>query len=239
MIIDMHTHIGIDKDGTRQGIEGLKRMMKGCGVSAAVIFPFNANGNLIKESLNLLKYKSDFIFPFLRFNPKQVTANEVKELLEKNGFVGVKLHPKAQDFDPLDKKYSKIFEEIERSGKPLIVHTRKETTPHSDPDSVVRLAERFPALDIIIGHFADYSAVAIDYIKEHRNLYLETSVFSSNVIIQRVADRIGAEKVVFGSDAPLSDEGIELLKIKKSGLSKSDRDMILFRNAQKLLKLRS
>ncbi len=103
MIIDVHTHVGVDKDGTRQGIGDLKAAMKRCGVSGAVIFPFNEKNDLIQESLNLLKYKSGSIFPFLRFNPKSVTPNEIKELLEKNDFMGVKLHPRAQDFNARDK----------------------------------------------------------------------------------------------------------------------------------------
>ncbi len=62
-------------------------------------------------------------------------------------------------------------------------------------------------------------------------------MLSSNIIIQHVADRIGVGKLLFGSDTPFSDEGIELMKIKKSGLSQRDKNRVLFKNAERLLKI--
>ena len=209
--------------------------MKRYGISAAAVFPFNTRSSLVDESLHLLKYKSGSIYPFLRFDPKRMTPKKVRKLLE-NDFSGVKLHPRAQNFNPIDKRYSEIFSEIESSGLALIIHTRKDQAPNADPDSIVKLADRFPRLNIIIGHFASGSRHAIGAISEHKNLYLETSVQSTNYAIGRVARRIGAGKILFGSDAPYSDQEIELMKVRKSGLSKSDQDKILFRNALKLLK---
>ncbi len=235
MIIDAHTHIGLDKDGNEQTIGELKERMKEYGIDASVIFPFDVGMDLVEASLELLKHESDCIFPFLRFDPKLITSEKVSKLLGEHGFMGVKLHPRSQNFDPLDKRYYPIFSEIEDSGKPLIIHTRKEQTPYSDPDRVVRLADDFPDLNIIIGHFAFSSPVAIEYIKTHKNLYLETSVVSSNVTIRLTARNIGVSKIIFGSDAPMSDQEIELLKIRKSGLSADEKEMILYKNISSLL----
>ncbi len=208
--------------------------MKEYGIGASVVFPFDDRGDLVEASLNLLKHKSSSIFPFLRFDPKSVGPERIRELLGR-GFMGVKLHPRAQDFDPLDRKYYPIFSEIEEAGKPLIVHTRKEQTPYSDPDRIVRLADDFPDLSIIVGHFAFCSSVAIDYIKDRRNLYLETSIASSNVVIRLIARKIGVSKIIFGSDSPMSDQEIELLKIKKSGLDEKEKERILSGNISSLL----
>jgi uncharacterized protein len=62
-------------------------------------------------------------------------------------------------------------------------------------------------------------------------------VVSSNTVIRLVANKIGASKIIFGSDAPMSDQEIELLKIKKSGLLEEDKERILSKNIGLLLKL--
>ncbi len=235
MIIDTHVHIGLDKDGSSQTIDELKASMAGCGIDASVVFPFDVDGDLVSASRELLKYKSNSILPFLRFDPNAITAGEVKKLLENDDFAGVKLHPRSQNFDPLDKKFYPIFREIEDSGKPLIIHTRKETTPYSDPDRVVCLADDFHEMNIIIGHFAFVSQPAIEKIQSHENLFLETSVVSSNVVIRLLARKLGARKILFGSDSPMSDQEIELLKIKKSGLDEKEKEMILSGNLLSLL----
>ena len=234
MIIDAHTHIGLDKDGTKQSIVELKTRMSECGITSSVVFPFDTKGDLIAASLDLLKHKSESIIPFLRFDPKSTRPEDVRLLLGR-GFAGVKLHPRSQNFDPLDKRYNGIFAEIESSGKPLLVHTRKESTPYSDPDRVVLLADDFPQLNIIIGHFAYASTTAMDYIKTHRNLFLETSIMSNSRLIGEAVDRLGHTKIIFGSDAPMSDQGAELQKVKEANLDKSTEEGILWKNLSSLL----
>lgn len=237
MIIDVHVHIGSDTDGNKQSIATLRKNMKKYDIDAAVVFPFNSNGNLIEDSLNLLKYRSDSIYPFLRFDPKTMKVTTLRELLTTKGFAGIKLHPRSQNFDPLDHHYYSLYKEVENTGKPILFHTRKENLPYSDPDRVVTLANDFPELNIIIGHFAGASDVAIAFIKDRDNLFLETSGLSTNHVIKMTADKIGTSKIIFGSDAPLSDQEIELLKIKKSGLSKTRMEKILSKNLLSLLKL--
>lgn len=237
MIIDMHTHVGNDREGNSQTIEQLKRRMKRDGVNRAVIFPFNENGDLVKSSVKLLDYKSTTIIPFLRFDPKSMTAEEVESLLASYDFSGVKLHPRAQNFDPLNRKYDQIYKTIAKSGKPLLIHTGRWSGFNSDPERIVKLGNRFKDLDIILGHLASFARKAIETVAREDNLYIETSVFGTNYVIKMLNDRIGSDKILFGSDCPYSDQEIEVLKIKKADISKRDKEKILYRNASKLLKL--
>lgn len=243
MIIDTHVHIGKDKGGARQSMEELRRNMGRYGINKAVIFPFDENGELVRRSLGLLRYRGSDIIPFLRFDPKHVTAEEVEELLAEYPFKGVKLHTRAQNFDPLDRRYYKIYRKIEESGKPLLIHSSKisrfgkRASINTDPDRAVKLARHFPDLDIIIAHLASVSWKAIDVIGREDNLFLDTSINGTTFVIRMLTDRIGPEKMVFGSDSPYSDQEIELLKIKKSGISREDMEKIFSRNLMKLLKV--
>ena len=246
MIIDAHVHIGSDVDGASQSLRELKSNMSRYGIDKSIIFPFNEKGDLVKASLKLLEYKSPSLLPFLRFDPKIMTPERLEELLEHN-FYGVKLHPRAQAFDPIDAKYYKLYEKIEDSGKPLLIHTRKSTPlspkllrtngKFSDPDRIVSLAKKFPDLDIIIAHFANLSGDALKVIGKTDNLYVDTSIFGTTFIVKMMCNVLGAEKMIMGSDAPYSDQEIEMLKVRKAEISKSEKEKILSGNIRKILSL--
>lgn len=249
MIIDAHNHIGKDKGGAVQTIPELKKRMKAYGIDRAVVFPFDEEVNLVGASLDLLKYRSDSIMPFLRFDPKRMSTEKLRRLLNEYKFAGVKLHPRAQNFDPIDKRYYGLYKEICNAGKPLLIHTRKypgktfilsrtKIKPlYSDPDRIVKLGRDFPDFNIILAHFANMSPYAIKYVNKYKNLYLETSIFTTNFMINRVSRRLAPSKIIFGSDSPYSDSEIELLKIKKSRISRSAVKNILYKNISRLLGL--
>ncbi len=246
MIVDAHVHIGIDKDGASQTMGQQIKAMKECGIDKSVVFPFNENGDLVEASKALLKYKSNSIIPFLRLDPKKTSPETVEELLSGRDFAGVKLHPRAQNFDPIDRRYYPIYKKIEDSGKPLLLHSRKmlpfmnrpgRTNPaFSDPDRMVRLAAQFPSLSIILAHFANMSKKALGAVGKHENLFIETSIFGTVFTVRIFCDRIGAEKIIYGSDAPYSDQEIEVLKIRKADIGRKEKGMILGRNILSLIK---
>lgn len=238
MIIDFHTHLGEDKDGSKQTLAELETNMRHYGISHAVIFPFNdKNSNVETASIKLSKFSSKTIIPFIRFDPKNMAPERLTKLLNTNKFHGVKLHPRAEEFDPLDEKYFALYQIIEKQKIPILFHTRKENLKTTDPDRIAELAKKFPNLNIVLAHFAMASSVAIEQIKNAPNLYLDSSVVSSPRLIEMVVKSIGTDKLLFASDAPYSDQEIELLKIKKANLPEKDKEKILYGNAAKLLNL--
>ncbi len=246
MIVDAHVHIGTDKDGASQTMDRQIKAMRECGIDKSVVFPFNENVDLVEASIALLKYKSSSIIPFLRFDPKRVNPESVEELLSGQDFAGVKLHPRAQNFDPVDRRYYPIYKKIEDSGKPLLLHSRKmlpfmnrpgRTNPaFSDPDRMVRLAREFPNLNIILAHFANMSKKALSAVGKHENLFIETSIFGTVFTVKIFCEKIGAEKIIYGSDSPYSDQEIEVLKIKKADIGRKEKELILGRNILSLIK---
>ena len=244
MIIDSHVHIGADADGSAQKLQRLKRNMHAYGIDKSAIFPFNEKSDLVKASIKLLEHKDQSMLPFLRFDPKVIDTEQLEHLLDY-GFYGVKLHPRAQNFDPIDKKYYGLYKKIEDSGKPLLIHARKYDTftrimlktngKYSDPDRIVGLAKIFPNMNIIIAHFANLSRDALNVIAKEDNLYVETSIFGTTYVVKMMCKNLGADKIIFGSDAPYSDQEIEMLKIKKADISGSEKEKIFSGNIKKLL----
>ncbi len=237
MIVDIHTHIGLDNDGSFQTFENLIKNMDMNRIDYSVSFPLDEkNTDLVDASLSIANLGNPRIIPFLRFDPRKMTVERLEELLPK--FRGVKLHTRAQNVDVMDKDYWPLFEKISASGKPLLIHTRSYQNPLTDPDHVSLLSEHFADMKIIIGHFGEGSLVTAERVKKFENLYLETSIQSlTNVRINLIYDIVGADKILFGSDVPYSDQEIELLKIRKSKMSEDEKDMVLYKNALRLLKM--
>ena len=51
--------------------------------------------------------------------------------------------------------------------------------------------------------------------------------------------RYGADKVVFGSDSPWADQMEYVRFIRESGLSESEIELVLYKNASRILNLKS
>ncbi|MGC8483639.1 MAG: amidohydrolase family protein [Thermodesulfobium sp.] len=235
MVIDFHTHSGVSFD--KSTFAQLRKKMLQTGVEKAVIFPSTQESyqKLMQKNRETLENASKFFIPFLRFNPKIIKKEEFEEL--QKGFSGFKLHPRGENFDPLDKSLELIFGAIEKTRKPVIIHSRKENNINTDPDRIIGLAKLYPRINFIFAHFANDSDVFFSKINGLENVYVDTSVVSSPFIIERRVNEITSKKIVFGSDYPFSDQEIELLKIKKAKISEIEKEDILHRNAEKLLNL--
>ncbi len=236
MIIDIHTHVGEKKDKAEilvsATLEQLHHEMKKNKVDYAVSFVLGKD--VEKGSIRLAGKCGGNILPFFRFDPKKTQVEELRKALPS--FRGVKLHPRMENFDPLDSEYTGLFKVIEESGKPVLIHTRKENNPFSDPDRLLALVERYPGIDFIFGHFANGVNSVISAAKELPNLFLETSIVSSPKIIELAVRKCGSEKILFGSDFPYSDQELELEKVLRADINEEDRKNILGRNAVMLLK---
>jgi len=240
MIIDFHTHLGHSYDGSIQSLQKLKKNMKKYGISKSVVFPIDDKNMPVKDfSLKLLTEtkKDSSLIPFLRFDPKLITSQELDGLLNK-GFYGVKLHPRAEQFDPLNKKYFPLYKVIARRGKPLLLHVKLYNVTKTDPMRAVKLGKLIPNLKLVIAHFANSHPLVFDYVKEKklRNVYFDTSVNCTQYYIT-IGKMIGFDKILFGSDCPYSDQEVELLKIKKLPINKENKEKVLGLNAQRILGL--
>jgi predicted TIM-barrel fold metal-dependent hydrolase len=233
MIIDIHTHTGNEKIPV--SLKDLRLSMESNGIDKSATFPLTqpVPDGVIHKSIENAKRKENGIIPFLRFNPLTTPLDNLAELSES--FYGFKLHPRGEQFDPLDPRLAGAFKLIGDTRKPVILHSRKEAYPYSDPDRMVRLAEMYPQTNFIFAHFANDSDAFFAAISKYDNAYVDTSIVSSPKIIELRVNMVGAGKILFGSDFPYSDQQIELLKVQKCEIKESEKRSILYGNAARLL----
>ena len=232
MILDIHTHIG-EKENVRSTQQSLHEALDAAGVDQAACFPLT--GNVIEDNRHIhsVSDTDERIIPFYRLNPHETTTSDVAENARK--YDGVKLHPRGDDFDPVGSFFEPYLDVLQDKKLPVLIHTRKENNPYSDPNRLLDLPEVYPDIDFVFAHFANGLKSVFDALNAHPNLYLDTSIVSSPYILEQAVSTAGDTQILFGSDYPLSNISIEKAKITQSDLPKDSKQRILGANAEDLL----
>jgi predicted TIM-barrel fold metal-dependent hydrolase len=157
------------------------------------------------------------IVPFVGIDPRRPGAPELLERwLRDRGAKGLKLYP-AAGWDPFAPEAQPLYELCVAYGVPVLWHTG-ETLPrlglrYGDPVLLQDVHAAFPELRTFIGHagatlwWDEALSVAASSIHGHLELSVwiwdDTSEADQQRFIRRLAgarDRIGIERLIFGSD---------------------------------------
>ena len=177
------------------------------------------------------------IFGLVWANPREPDCVQaVTSFLDDQNFRGIKLHPLLDGYHPNDPMVHPLADLAAERGLPLLIHTGHPI--FTLPWSVEELAQAKPETKVIMGHMGHgniiYINAAIDGAERHPNVYLETSGMPMHTKIAEAVNRVGASRVLYGSDAPFHHPEVELLKVRLSGIKSSDLSMVLGKNAERL-----
>jgi predicted TIM-barrel fold metal-dependent hydrolase len=126
------------------------------------------------------------------------------------------------------------MEEASRLRIPVQIHSHQ---PGSQPALIGDLADRFPDVTVVMAHMgmASYKD-AIFVARKCPNVVLETSAQPwTHRICRTVMDTVGVTRLVFGSDAPLHHQEIELRKVQMASLSEEELRLVLGGNIARIV----
>ena len=177
MIIDVHTHIGINPENGHKTVAlDLVNAMKKAGVTHALVlaFEFDKRSGITTEELIQELHSYPTLFPIGTASPFSLTREKLSrigDLLKKNRIWGIKLYLGYEHFYPDDERLWPLYELCSSLGKPIIYHTGFLWDPgkvglakYAHPLAIDDVASRFPQLKIVIAHmgnpwFADCAVV--------------------------------------------------------------------------------
>jgi uncharacterized protein len=178
---------------------------------------------------------------------REYSGEKLREYIEKGARI-LKIHPAADSEGVDSPRYRELLKVASEAALPVIIHTGclHSHLYYKDPEQghAERFAPwfaEFSKTQFILAHM-NFNAptVAMDLAEEYPNVHVDTSWQPSEVIGEAVR-RIGAQRVLFGTDWPFigSNITVGLKRIQdcvKSGLiTTSDSELILGENATKLL----
>lgn len=232
MIIDPHMHIGdfplfnVKLDGETAG-----DYLSDNGIDVGIVF--HQDNGLVRSAIQ----EHENLFGLYWANPKDESAVlEAAEYLDSEKFRGMKLHPLLEGYHPNEPFVWPLIELLIERDLPVLIHCG--TPIFTLPWSIEELVRRFPEGKFVLGHMGHTNIVyidgAIDVAERNPNVWLETSGQPMTSKIAEAVRRCGADRVMYGSDAPFHEPRVEQLKVELAGLSASDYERVMHGTAREL-----
>ncbi len=264
MIIDFHTHCFPDQiaakalevtervvgiapftDGTWLGLE---KKIREDGVDFAVVCSIATNAHQLAKVNSFAIDINDFSRTLIALgsaHPDSPILEDELQRLYDHDIKGIKIHPEYMPYFIDSPEWDTVFSLCEDMGMFVISHTGFDhVSPDriaATPERVARVLDRHPRLTFIAAHLGGnrcYPQV-LSHLCGRENLYLDTAIISrldkNNEYTSKIIAAHGADKILFGSDAPWSESKTEVEFIRSLSLSPRDEELIFHENAERLL----
>lgn len=244
-LITFDSNVGVGKHGLKHKLElwrteDVLNVMDQCGVNAALVYsgwskdyaPGYGNERLVEE----LK-KSDRLYGCYTVMPNLLNdfldPYQVIEDIKQKGFVASKMFPRSHRFNPDERTMGEYYSALEKEAIPLLVDSSEIGLSY-----VESILNRHPELNLLLlgVNWVDEKMV-VPLLRDYKNLYLDFSVLQTNYVIERMTDRFGADRFVFGSGMPSMSLGAARSLIDYAQISQTDKQKIAAGNLAKLCKV--
>src|SRR5262245_36832073 len=249
MIWDVHSHLhGVDGRTPEEKMARLVKFADRMGVERLVIsmgYPF-----LVDPTPEQLREQNDqaqkaishyhdraFAFVYLSAKHPEASLRELDRCVKDGPMVGVKLWVARRcheaDIDPIVRRAAEL-------NAPILQHTWIKATGNltgeSTPLDLAALAKRHPKAQLICGHSGGDWAPGLRAIRDCPNVVTELGGSDPTTgFVETAVRELGAERVVFGSDAGGRSFASQLAKVSGADVSDAAKRLILKDNLKRLL----
>ena len=264
MIIDIHAHVfpdelaaraiaenieGIDliyhpvSDGT---VSGLLRNMDEWGIDVSVLQPVVMKQSQFKKINEWTAgVCSDRIMSFGGVFPHTDDYKRDIDFVVSLGLKGLKLHPEYQDFVVDDEHMLGLYHYALSKDLILFFHAGVDTAypppVKSSPRQFKRIADLMGGGIIVATHLGGYEQWDdVETELAGTDVYMDTSTgfeYFSREQFLRILGKHGADRIMFGSDAPWSNAADEIEIIRSLPIPDSGKAAILGGNAKRILNI--
>jgi len=250
-VLDSHTHLLEDKGSTGSGfpmfrgdIEAMIASYRSIGIRRMSIIPWigisadTEIGNAIAEQA-LRKY-SDEVVAYATIDPNYIADVEAEahKWHTQQGFKGIKPYyftSKIRYTDPVYAPWWKLGNE-KRLFALLDPGLYEESAYLED---VASLAQAYPEISLFMDHAGRSFEVAEQYVKlarQYENVFLQITHTAVTLgVIEFMVKEAGAQKVLFGTDAPMRDPRPQLGWLVYANISMGEKEAIFGGNFRRIL----
>jgi len=219
--------------GTEVTSEELLRQAGESGVSRIVIFPFPSMA-LADEGVN--QKVLDEADRIKKFIPYYYIPETMKPIPEGREFYGGKWHwmrgiqDSSSNYKALeDPKLHEFITESEKINLPIIIEEEFAFTE--------AFIKKTKILKIIVPHLGMLGGNPMDFLaafKGRENVFFDTALSSGDTLM-RFIEKIGHERILFGSDIPFGTMKWELEKVLSLPIGDDKKEWILSKNLKRLI----
>ena len=235
-IIDANTTFGpCPKTTADISLDRLLAAIKSHGVTRSLtlstvgIFHSHIDGNA--ETLAQCQGKPELL-PVATIDPRGYFGG-LKQIpsLVSQGFRLFRFFPGEQGW-PLDHTvFEDILDELEATSVPVMINAGRT----GDASALARITGGKKHPLILEGIVFETLAEAVSAMRKHDNIYVETHALVVPGGLRFLAEQVGADRIIFGSDCPRISLAGALRYVRESGLSDQDVEKVLGGNIKRLL----
>jgi len=223
MIVDAHTHVTPDGQWFSTNCDAseasLLRQMDEVGIDKAAVI--GLPGYITNTFINdVCQRHKDRLLPVASFNPanhdnQRIASQEVRKQIKDSGFIGLKLHPRLNRYDPLDSRVLALLEEIAGWHPSITVWI---DTFFYYPGGILRktpvetlheLVSSYPEITFLLAHAGGPDILRLSHaVRSCPNAFLEISLTLTRFLGSSVETDIRyllqtfEQRLIFGSDFP-------------------------------------
>lgn len=230
-------------DGTASGLLEVEHR---AGVDLAIVLPIVTNPKQTETVNRVAKETNEAgcgLYSFGSLHPADADALLWIDKLAEDGFKGIKLHPEFQNIYADSDEMTAVCRRAAKYGMTVVLHAGRDIgyppPVKTEPDMLLRLLDCVPDLKLVAAHLGGW--MMWDEVAEKlvgTPIYFDTA-FIADFIDQAAARDIinahGADKVLFGSDAPWEDPAKTLEFLSSLSIDPEDLKKICGTNASRLL----
>lgn len=255
-LIDIHAHIG-QFPGYNLSLENLLTNLHSNNVEYALISNIDGaavpgasdkDEKTINEETARVCSEHRELKPIAWAKPgaKGASAELIEPFLRDKGFLGIKFHPDFNNFQANSPVVVPYMELCKKYGVPALFHCGRST--NSSAKVIYDIARKYPTVPVILMHmgFGTNHDEAIEIARKAKEngdalIYLETSQ-TDMASIQVALEQVGADRIVFGSDATYFGKNhydfyIKVVDAVKFSVPPADFRKVIRGNALKLFKI--
>lgn len=260
-MIDFHTHIyppalagralyatgmrwPFETDGT---IEGQLKMMDKYGIRKCAALCISnrpdEQENVNNYAIEISRRYPERIFVCGSVHPHAADALEELERLYEAGIRGIKFQPIRQHFYLEEAACRPIFRRIGELGMVTVIHCGKSRATKDywvEPKAVEKVIDCFMGAPVVCAHMGGM------YVNEEElerlyplPVFMDTALSARHLgqsQFECIAEKIGPDRLLFGTDMPWAVMRREQEYILHAGFSEQERNQIFDTNADRLVK---
>ena len=220
-VIDAHGHDGPHTRGwflREDSIERIVEQMDRLGVGKLILSGEGALfGDAVDGNSQLEKEAQAFkgsVSGYLVFNPlyKERLTPLLDDFFQREFFVGFKLLASYWKIPLTDPGYLPVWEYANKHGLPILMHTWNDS--YNSPAMIKDIVKQYPNARFLLGHSGGGTPgrkEAEELVSDNSNVFLEfCGSFCSTIPFEESANKVGWDKVLFGSDTGAHCEAWEL-----------------------------
>ncbi|MBI4535384.1 MAG: amidohydrolase, partial [Ignavibacteriae bacterium] len=264
MVIDCHTHLNNyhneEVESLKACLGELQLVMRRNRVDIALVLTSYkvrpgrpSTRDVVNATKDLTKVYVVAGISYLNFVEEDL--NEVRRYIQEGTVRGLKLYPGYEPFYPNDPKLEPVYKLAEECDVPVMIHSGDTYSPSgkvkfSHPLHVDEVAVDHPNVNFIICHIGTpWIRDCMEVVYKNKNVYTDVSglvlgdfsdrfeSFMRKQLHEMLLYGVEPDKVLFGSDWPLSSMESYMSFMEEINLPLKEMDKIMYENSARLFKL--